>query len=484
MNVSRPNRIKGQGSVYRRGGKGPYYMAYRDHLGVKRESSCRTTDKRTAIRILDRRINEIALIREGIHSPSVLGVAKAAQEPIGDHIRAYEAHCKLDKQAPRAIDQKVRHLAAWVGHAKAKGLPSLTAASLEAFLDAQMVSGKSARTLNTYRQSGQSFISWAVKTGRLHGAAAGPFKAVPKQNEALDPRHSRRALTPDELSRLMSVASSRGRHAWYAGAYYAGLRKGDLLSIRYSDLVFDSGDGGHIIIRRGKSGRRESIPLHPALRKILQERKAAEYAGDPDQRVFPHEVTNRTRQKDFEAAGIPLRDEQGNYADLHALRKTLATSLSDHGAPLAQVQSILRHADITTTADHYLDRDTARTDRALRLLPSIEYPQSISQLTRDETAQFGASGCEGLASRPASSLPGASVTINENCWLFASPVHGGAGGGVAMRKAGDGTRTRDIQLGKLTLYQLSYTREIWLDTIPRARQARSRRPSGTPPPRA
>jgi hypothetical protein len=25
-------------------------------------------------------------------------------------------------------------------------------------------------------------------------------------------------------------------------------------------------------------------------------------------------------------------------------------------------------------------------------------------------------------------------------------------------KAGDGTRTRDIQLGKLTLYQLSYTR--------------------------
>jgi hypothetical protein len=28
--------------------------------------------------------------------------------------------------------------------------------------------------------------------------------------------------------------------------------------------------------------------------------------------------------------------------------------------------------------------------------------------------------------------------------------------------AGDGIRTRDIQLGKLTLYQLSYTR-IWQD---------------------
>jgi len=30
--------------------------------------------------------------------------------------------------------------------------------------------------------------------------------------------------------------------------------------------------------------------------------------------------------------------------------------------------------------------------------------------------------------------------------------------------AGDGIRTRDIQLGKLTLYQLSYTR-IWQDGL-------------------
>ena len=34
----------------------------------------------------------------------------------------------------------------------------------------------------------------------------------------------------------------------------------------------------------------------------------------------------------------------------------------------------------------------------------------------------------------------------------------GAAGLEHEAKAGDGTRTRDIQLGKLTLYQLSYTR--------------------------
>jgi len=34
---------------------------------------------------------------------------------------------------------------------------------------------------------------------------------------------------------------------------------------------------------------------------------------------------------------------------------------------------------------------------------------------------------------------------------------------LPLNGAGDGIRTRDIQLGKLTLYQLSYTR-IWQDS--------------------
>ena len=42
------------------------------------------------------------------------------------------------------------------------------------------------------------------------------------------------------------------------------------------------------------------------------------------------------------------------------------------------------------------------------------------------------------------------------------------------RKAGDGTRTRDIQLGKLTLYQLSYTR-VGRDTIATLPRPRVRR---------
>jgi hypothetical protein len=43
-------------------------------------------------------------------------------------------------------------------------------------------------------------------------------------------------------------------------------------------------------------------------------------------------------------------------------------------------------------------------------------------------------------------------------WLFQPAV--AMDGTAGVKKAGEGTRTLDIQLGKLALYQLSYAREL------------------------
>ena len=94
-------------------------------------------------------------------------------------------------------------------------------------------------------------------------------------------------------------------------------------------------------------------------------------------------------------------------------------------------------------------------------------------------------------------LPGtcAGVGFRWSVGCAAAGATGGAHGGVAARartgraqgprrtdrKAGDGTRTRDIQLGKLTLYQLSYTRSE-ADTIAnRWRRGARRADRGKPP---
>jgi hypothetical protein len=62
----------------------------------------------------------------------------------------------------------------------------------------------SARTRNAYRNALVSFCNWSGETDRL---AANPFDTVPKANEKADPRRQRQAMTEEELSRLLPVAT-------------------------------------------------------------------------------------------------------------------------------------------------------------------------------------------------------------------------------------------------------------------------------------
>ena len=125
-----------------------------------------------------------------------------------------------------------------------------------------------------------------------------------------------------------SIAVERGRLAWYACAYFAGLRRGDLLRLCWGDIDFHEMT---ITVKGGKSGRVDVVPLAADLAEILTE--ARRTAPEGVQRVFPQEVTAKTRRRDFERAGIEAKDERGRVVDLHSLRGTLATDLARAGVP-------------------------------------------------------------------------------------------------------------------------------------------------------
>jgi integrase len=192
----------------------------------------------------------------------------------------------------------------------------------------------------------------------------------------------RRPLTDSELTSLLAVAEQRGRRAWYLTAACAGLRYGDLRRLRWADVDFEQGT---LLVRNGKSGRDDLLPLHPELAVVLRQRRA-EKGGDDFDRVFPTDVASRTRLNDFLAAGLAERvivmngdgtpkvrlhgkgrakrevpvtklvakaDGQGRVVDLHALRTTLATKLARAGIAPQVAQKIMRHADYRTTLKHY-----------------------------------------------------------------------------------------------------------------------------------
>jgi hypothetical protein len=90
----------------------------------------------------------------------------------------------------------------------------------------------SARSRNYYRQSLITFANWCVQTSRLGGHK---LDRVPKAHERTDPRRQRRALTEEELRRLLAVAVVRPLTD--ARTVRRGKRKGEAYAELRADTV-------------------------------------------------------------------------------------------------------------------------------------------------------------------------------------------------------------------------------------------------------
>ena len=179
-------------------------------------------------------------------------------------------------------------------------------------------SGRAARTVNRTKAIAIAFMNWAVKTGRIE---SNPLGVGPKLDESNDRRRVRRPLTDGELKRLLDVARSHDREAWYLAALHAGLRRGDLTRMLWTDVDLVAKTLG---VRGRKANRVDTVPIHAELAASLGRLREAN-RPTPLAHVWPTAVTNRTRRRDFERAGIPLVDEDGGVADFHAMRMTLHT---------------------------------------------------------------------------------------------------------------------------------------------------------------
>src|SRR5262249_31227630 len=142
--------------------------------------------------------------------------------------------------------------------------------ALERWLVSEAKRGRSARSRNAHQIALTAFCNWAVQTGRL---MTNPFKGVVKADEKADRRRQRRAMTEDELARLLDAARRRplhdaltvrrGKRKGQAGAFLrpetrdqlealgreraliyktlvlTGLRKGELASLTVGQLRLD-----------------------------------------------------------------------------------------------------------------------------------------------------------------------------------------------------------------------------------------------------
>jgi len=440
-------------SIFKRPDR-PYYMVeWFDHEGRRKVKSTRTTDYKVAERIAAKLSGDVALRREGIVDGRHARLAEQDRRPLREHLDAYYLDCKHVGHAPKHVAETTRLLDRLADKTAAARLSDLTVDTVQGHLRSLREADQSARSVNIVRSTVVAFLGWCLKTGRVD---SNPLKLLPRLDEQRDRRKIRRALTAEELTKLLSEAHARGRRAWYMTAALAGLRKSELGKLTWGDVDLGAGT---LTVRDGKAHRVDVLPLHPQLAAEL--RRIRPDACLPMARVFPESVADLTRREDFKRAGIKGKDASGRIADLHALRTTLGTALARQGIAPQVAQRLMRHADYRVTMKHYTALGLVDTAAALGKLPAIgseQQPaeqaqatgtdgtdrQQIRQQSALESTRDDATRCEARsddrAPRPrANPAPAAILRV---------PVRRDA---PRCDGEGEGTRTLDFQRDRLAL---------------------------------
>lgn len=229
---------------------------------------------------------------------------------------------------------------------------------------------------NKYLAATKRFLRWCVTHGHLPANPLATLTPLPARNERR--RHARRALTLDELGRLIAAANvgapvqtipGPDRAVLYATAAWTGLRKAELASLMPENFRLD-GDQPTVFVPASQTkGRRDAtIPLHPALVEILKPYLATK---PPSAFVWPlhgRKAANLMK-RDLWHAGIPYCDALGRYADLHSCRHTFISNLAAAGIAVAVTQALARHTDPSLTLAVYTQFPAAAERAAIRALP-------------------------------------------------------------------------------------------------------------------
>jgi integrase len=193
-----------------------------------------------------------------------------------------------------------------------------------------------------------------------------------------------RGLTVDQARRLLDVLAGTRWHSLYVLALMLGLRRGELLGLRWSDIDLEAGmltvrqnlvrAGGELRIQPPKTRRsRRTLPLPEAVILALRrqresqdrDRRAAGSSWAANDLVFATGLGTPIEPRNMTRHFYTVRDRAG-LGNLRFLRHTCITLLLGMGTPPHIVQAIAGHSHIDVTMTIYAHSDLAEWSRALK----------------------------------------------------------------------------------------------------------------------
>jgi len=387
-----------------------WYLEFRDHLQIVRRFAGFTDRKQTEILgekieklVVHRSNNEppdralsewiehlpakfrVRLVKVDLLTPDRATIGKALSENINDYRESLAAK-NCTRQYIEATINAIKRIAA---DCRFNYWTDISAVKVETYLKRLRDGGISYRRSNAYLTAIKMFANWMMQAGR---ASESPIRYLNSLNVRTDIRRSRRALSVDELRRLLETTaagperfglSGYERSLLYRFAIETGLRANEIRTLTVGSFDFDNLT---VTVKAGysKHRREDVLPLRENTAAELKQFLAGKL---PAAKVFGGsytQLTDRTAemiQADLQDAGIAYKDESGRIFDFHSCRYQTGTLLAASGVHPKVAQSILRHKSIELTMGIYTHTLTGQDAQAVASLPDLSLPSIQSQRT-------------------------------------------------------------------------------------------------------
>jgi integrase len=185
-----------------------------------------------------------------------------------------------------------------------------------------------------------------------------------------------KALSPAQGRALLIGARGTRNEALYIVALHTGLRQGELLGLKWTDVDLEA---GKLSVRRllkvtdnrlacgptKNTASRRSVPLNRSAVVALkahklgqnEERLRLSVLWEDQHLIFPNHVGRPINPSNFYHRQLKVLLKkaalQGQGFTFHSLRHTFATELFRRGKHPKVIQSLLGHSSITQTMDTY-----------------------------------------------------------------------------------------------------------------------------------
>jgi integrase/recombinase XerD len=277
--------------------------------------------------------------------------AAAAALPPDAWAEAWLDHLAAERGlAPNSIAAYRRDLDTLRRGLPGRGLDAASDDDLRAALRRMRSEGKSPRSVARFLVAVRGFYAWLQAEGAVADSPAARLDS-PRRWVTLP-----KVLDGPDVVRLLAApdrTSPRGLRdvAMLEVLYATGLRVSELTALRLSDLHLDAG----YVRCVGKGSKERVVPIGgeaaAALRAYLAEGRPALLAGVRSEVLFiGRRSTGITRQGFWKLIKLHAR-RAGIRASIspHVVRHSFATHLLENGADLRVVQTLLGHADVSTT---------------------------------------------------------------------------------------------------------------------------------------